>query len=65
MNCPACNRPIEPRTLFVCRRCWWDVPTKDRVSLHAMHNRNQDTSTKLAKIVRNLKEKHARAQTTG
>ncbi len=41
--------------VYVCGACWILVPTNDRVQLYAMHRRRQDVSSKLEKIVRNLK----------
>lgn len=57
MNCPACNRIMEPKTAYVCRQCWWKVPVVDRRMLGHMHRRKQNTDSKLAKIVRDLKAK--------
>jgi predicted amidophosphoribosyltransferase len=56
MICPACGRE-QSGVVFVCSVCWWKVPPKDRAQIHAMQLRRQDTKTKLAKIVRNLKAK--------
>lgn len=42
---------------FVCGTCWWEVPAKERVAVHAMFDRGYDVTTKIAKIVRMLKEK--------
>lgn len=52
--CPACGR-TEHNVKFVCSRCWWKVPPKDRVALFDMDARGQDTKTKVEKIIRNLK----------
>ena len=56
MNCPACGQPMNG-TIFVCSNCWWKVPPKDRALIRAMRLRKQDTTTKLAQIVRDLKAK--------
>jgi predicted amidophosphoribosyltransferase len=53
-KCPACGAPMV-RCDFVCGTCWWKVPAKDRASIRAMRDRCQDTTTKLEKILRNLK----------
>lgn len=52
-HCPACKAPLRGR-LFVCERCWWKTPTKHRVEIRSMWIRKQDTTSKLAKIVRHL-----------
>jgi predicted amidophosphoribosyltransferase len=54
--CPACGRS-EERVSFVCSKCWWKVPAKDRAQIRAMNLHRQDITTKLEKIVRNLKAK--------
>lgn len=55
-KCPACDSKMPKKTLFVCPDCWWKVPAKDREQLRAMHVRKQCTKSKLASIVRNLKQ---------
>jgi hypothetical protein len=46
---------MEANTLFVCRTCWPRVPAVERRAIASMHLNRQDTTTKLAKIVRILK----------
>jgi hypothetical protein len=46
--------------LFVCRKCWFQVPAKNRVKLYNMHHRNQDTTTLFAKVLANLRRPPAR-----
>lgn len=53
LTCPVCGR--RDSTLFVCSQCWPKVPAKDRHQLGEMHRRGQETTSKVAKIVRNLK----------
>lgn len=55
MICPACGR--DDRTLYVCAPCWAKVPARDKAQLRAMHVNRQDTTSKVAKIVRELKAK--------
>lgn len=53
--CPVCGG--RDRTIFVCARCWQDVPAKDRAMLRTMRNRNQPTETKVASVVAKLRAK--------
>lgn len=57
-TCAHCGRPLV-RVLFVCTACWVKVPAKDRQMMVAMVNRNQDTSSKEARILRLLREHNA------
>lgn len=57
MNCPACTKPIPDKYTHVCPVCWQLVPAVDRVELYQMTARKQDTTSKVDKLVRNLKKK--------
>lgn len=50
--CPVCSSRMPPRTYITCRDCWWDIPTKERMALHAMLNRGQLSEPKVRKAVR-------------
>ena len=58
MKCSFCHAPLGDLKYF-CRPCWFDLPAKERVSLHAMHDRRQEVDSKVAKCVRILTEKAA------
>ena len=58
MKCPGCGGQIEPKCQFVCRACWVKVPAKDRISLANMWVKRLDITSKLAKIVRELRAKN-------
>lgn len=53
--CPVCG--ARHKTLFVCPSCWWKIPANDRRQLGTMHRNKQDTTSKVASVVRALKEK--------
>jgi hypothetical protein len=53
MKCPVCGK--NENTILVCGACWWTVPVNDRRQFSHMHRHKQDTTTKAAKIIRNLK----------
>lgn len=55
-TCPACGAPLNGR-IFVCSDCWWRVPAKEWTAINSMRIAGVNTDTKLAKIVRILKEK--------
>lgn len=57
MKCPACSGEIADSDKFVCRACWHKVPAKDRVQFVNMWVKRIDVTSKLAKIVRELKAK--------
>jgi hypothetical protein len=60
-KCPACGADVkDDHVLFVCRKCWFQVPAKNRVKLYNMHHRNQDTTTLFAKVLANLRRPPAR-----
>lgn len=61
--CPACSKPIPLKHTHVCPACWWQVPGKDRVQLYQMTARKQNTDSLVAKIVKALKAKFAKAST--
>jgi hypothetical protein len=56
LNCASCGAKLV-NVLFFCLTCWQLLPGKERASLYAMHNRRQDTTSKVAKCVRILKDK--------
>jgi hypothetical protein len=58
VQCPICSAPIPEGKLFVCPDCWWEIPTADRRMLSHMHRSGQDTTSKVASVVRKLKESH-------
>lgn len=43
--------------IFVCGTCWWKVPGNERRAINGMKIRGQETTSKLAKIVRVLRAK--------
>lgn len=56
--CQACHKPLPPGKLYFCPdECWLLVPAQDRVALYQMHARNQDTTTKVASLVRKVLKK--------
>lgn len=57
MKCPICTRPIEPKTVITCRRCWGLLPGSERLVLFRMHRMKQDTTAKLQKLARLMREK--------
>jgi predicted amidophosphoribosyltransferase len=57
-TCPACGRH-EDGVAFVCSACWARVPAPDRVALGGMLRRKASTTSKVAKIVRDLKARAA------
>lgn len=57
MKCPICTRPIEPKTVITCRRCWGLLPGNERVALARMHRLRHDMTAKIAKLVRIMREK--------
>lgn len=56
VNCPACGRPLNGK-LYLCESCFAKAPGKERASLWAMHQRRQDCTSKVEKIVRILQAK--------
>lgn len=56
--CPICTKGIESGTVITCRRCWWLIPTKESIWLSRMHRAGQAMESKLAKVVRIVREKH-------
>jgi hypothetical protein len=60
LNCGGCGAKLV-NCLFFCLPCWQLLPGKERASLYAMHNRRQDTDSKVAKCVRILKDKRTAA----
>ena len=56
--CPICGKEIEPETVFTCKACWWKLPAQERVMLGTMYRHGQDSTAKLASVVRKYKEKH-------
>lgn len=57
-HCPACGAHRKGR-IFTCEKCWREIPTNDRVQLAAMRRRGNETTSKLASVVRELKEGRA------
>jgi hypothetical protein len=53
-NCPACGRPDLGKR-FVCGKCWWEIPPRDRGMLHHMLASGQDFTSKLEAVVKGLK----------
>lgn len=62
-RCGSCGAALV-NVLFFCLTCWQLLPGKERASLYAMHNRGQDTDSKVMKCVRILKEKRTREANT-
>lgn len=56
MSCPACSKPMPQHVRFTCPDCWARIPAKDRQQLFNMLRREQPTASKLASVVRKLKE---------
>lgn len=57
MKCPICTRPMEPKTVITCRRCWGLLPGSERLVLFRMHRMKQDMTAKLQKLARLMREK--------
>lgn len=56
MNCPLCGRPMPARIHFTCQPCWPKIPAPDRQALGRMLRRKQSTASKLAAVIRKMKE---------
>ncbi len=56
IGCPACARRDKGAEFFVCTVCWPKIPGGDRQQLNAMRLRKQCCRSKLASVVRALKE---------
>lgn len=54
MNCPVCGKPMWGTT-FTCGECWWKIRPKDRRLLYSMHQRRQDTTSKMEQVLKYLK----------
>lgn len=54
LTCPVCET-VERDVKFVCSKCWWKIPPRDRQQLAKLDRRGLQTDRTLAKVVRNLK----------
>jgi tRNA(Ile2) C34 agmatinyltransferase TiaS len=59
MTCPICTTSTQG-FLFTCPKCWEKIPAKDRLMLKHMLDNKQPTETKLASIVKKVKQSAAK-----
>lgn len=60
-NCNACGTKLEAGVMYFCRPCWFTLPGNERAAFQSMHARKQDMKSKLAKCVRIIRERKAKA----
>lgn len=56
MSCPICGGPKPMNVHFTCTTCWFKIPARDRQQLGSMLRKRQPTASKLAAVVKKVKE---------
>lgn len=62
-NCCACGKPLPPDVSYFDRECWGILPGNERAAFSAMFVKRLDLTSKIAKCVRIIRARQAKAPT--